>query len=129
MADKPAVVDYYAVMNLPYSADLHGVENAYARLSGELATMGASDDACTEALASLNEAYNVLSRADLRRSYDSVFLARHRDAEGRAMRADYRAVALKQWAISFALLGIVAVEGAFLVYIGWADLGRLFDKF
>ena len=38
------LTDYYAVLNLPHDADLIGIENAYARLSDELA-MGTNLDA------------------------------------------------------------------------------------
>lgn len=125
MPEKAAIIDYYAIMNLPPTADLYGVENAYARLSGELAEMSANDEACTAALAKLNEAYNVLSRGDLRRKYDGIFLADKRLEQERAAQREVRSVAMKQWAIILTLVGIVAVQGAFLAYIGWDDLTRL----
>ena len=89
MPDR-TIADYYSVLNLPPHADLAGVENAYARLSDELAHMGEMDDACAEALQRLNEAYAVLSRPELRREYDSIFLAAERASEARQWRAMVR---------------------------------------
>jgi curved DNA-binding protein CbpA len=69
------VVNYYAMLNLPPTADLVGVENAYARLSDEFAGRMEFDDTAVDGLRRLNEAYSVLSKPDLRREYDRVFLA------------------------------------------------------
>lgn len=122
MANDQPIIDYYAVMNLPTSADLSGVENAYARLSSELAQLGNVDGAAATALKRLNEAYGVLGRPERRRKYDEVFLARQRELELKAARAAYRRTAMMQWAVIGALGAILVTQGAFLAYIGRHEL-------
>jgi curved DNA-binding protein CbpA len=115
---NPKVTDYYSVLNLPTGADFIGVQNAYARLSRELADMGQVDEASSEALQQLNEAYSVLSRPELRREYDLIFLAADREREARAFRAVARRRSALQWAILGALGIIVTAQAAALAYLG-----------
>ncbi len=128
MANDSRIVDYYAVMNLPTSADLAGIENAYARLSAELAELGHVDAAASKALRRLNEAYGVLGRPERRRKYDEVFLARQRELEARAARAAFRRVAMMQWLVIGVLGAMLITQGAFLAYIGRDELSSLFDR-
>jgi curved DNA-binding protein CbpA len=115
---NPKVTDYYSILNLPTNADFIGVQNAYARLSRELADMGQVDEASSDALQQLNEAYSVLSRAELRREYDLVFLAADREREERVVRAMVRRRSAMQWAILGALGIIVVAQAAVLAYLG-----------
>ncbi|MGD9932531.1 MAG: J domain-containing protein [Dehalococcoidia bacterium] len=128
MANDTQIVDYYAVMNLPSSADFAGVDNAYARLSAELAQMGNVDGAAATALKRLNEAYGVLGRPERRRKYDEVFLARQREVELKAARAAFRRTAMMQWLVIGALGTILVTQGAFLAYIGRNELASLFSS-
>jgi curved DNA-binding protein CbpA len=126
-ATTAGIVDYYAVMNLPYDADLTGVENAYARLSDELALLGSVDNGASEALKRLNEAYSVLSRPERRRKYDDVFLAEYQRQKVRAERRAQRRTELMQWAIISAVGLVLALQTAALAYIGREDLRDLFS--
>jgi hypothetical protein len=120
------LIDYYAVMNLPYDADLTGVANAYARLSDELATLGRVDNGASEALKKLNEAYSVLSRPEKRSRYDAVFLADYqRQKQEIALKAE-RKTNSAQWIIIGVVLAILGVQGAALAYIGRDDLANIF---
>jgi len=113
-----AVIDYYGILNLPSSADLLGIETAYARLSGELAQLSILDDGHKDALKRVNEAYAVLSTPKLRREYDTVFLSRERQAE---IAAHTRFVRRRQWmqrAVLSALLLIVVAQAGALAYLG-----------
>ena len=122
MADAQ-VIDYYTVLNLPPNADFTGVQNAYARLSRELATMGQVDEGSSEALQQLNEAYAVLSRPETRREYDIVFLAKERAAEERALSSLLRRRAMAQWALIAGLSSIVAVQAGVLIYLFRGPVG------
>jgi curved DNA-binding protein CbpA len=124
-AATAGIVDYYAVMNLPYDADLTGVENAYARLSDELAVLGGVDTGAGEALKRLNEAYSVLSRPERRRLYDEAFLVEHQRKKERERRRAQRRTDMMQWAIISAVGLILAIQTAALAYIGREDLGEL----
>lgn len=124
MADAQ-VVDYYAVLNLPSDADLMGIENAYARISDELAVLGDIDDECRDALEKVNEAYSVLSKPELRRSYDAVFLAAPRAVQQRRLEAEIRRRIWAQRAIIGALLLIVVAEGGMLAYLGWDQVSDI----
>lgn len=116
------LVDYYSVLNLPHTADLTGVENAYARISDELAQLTEVDDECREALERVNEAYAVLSKPELRRGYDAVFLAKEREAEQRKWAATVRRRVWVQRAIIAALGLVVVAQAGVLVYIGWDEV-------
>ena len=119
------VIDYYQVLNLPVTADLMGVENAYSRLSDELVKLGQLDEATNQELDQLNEAYGVLSRPELRRQYDSVFLAKERAEETRQLNAFVRRQSVMQWSIIGALIGLVVFQFGFLAYIGRDELSGL----
>ncbi|MFN0148840.1 MAG: J domain-containing protein [Dehalococcoidia bacterium] len=124
MADTQ-VIDYYTVLNLPPNADFTGVQNAYARLSRELATMGHVDEGSSEALQRLNEAYAVLSKPETRREYDVVFLAKERAAEERALTSLLRRRAMIQWSLIAGLAGIVTVQASVLAYLFHEPLGNV----
>jgi curved DNA-binding protein CbpA len=129
MTARPAgIVDYYAVMNLPYDADLTGVENAYARLSDELAALGKVDTGANTALTKLNEAYGVLSRPERRRKYDEVFLVDYHRQKANEERRSYRRASLMQWAIVGAVVMVLAVQTVALAYIGREDLSDLLSS-
>src|SRR5512143_4117560 len=106
MANAVLLADYYAILNLPTDADITGIQNAYARLSGELAQLGEIDSASSEALRKLNEAYGVLGRGDLRAQYDAVFLAAERVRAQAAATSVLRRRRMMQNAI-IAALGLV----------------------
>jgi hypothetical protein len=128
VAKPEGIVDYYAVMNLPYTADLAGVDNAYARLSDELAALGKVDASATEALRRLNEAYGVLSRPEKRRKYDEVFLAEWRMQQEKAARGAFRRNIIMQWMVIGVLALILAGQTAALAYIGRSELSTLLDR-
>jgi hypothetical protein len=121
----PKLVDYYAILNLPPRADLQGIENAYARLSDELALRIEVDETSAAALARVNEAYSVLSRPELRREYDRVFFGDEREAiEQQLMRRARR----RQWArrmLVYSLAAIVVVQLAALIVLGHEEIGNL----
>lgn len=117
MADS-LVIDYYGILNLPPSADLHGIESAYARLSGELAELSVHDEGHRDALKRVNEAYSVLSTPTLRREYDTVFRSKELQAEIAARR---RFVRRRQWmqrTVLAGLLLIVVAQAGALAYLG-----------
>jgi curved DNA-binding protein CbpA len=115
-------------MNLPYDADLTGVENAYARLSDELAALGRIDSGANEALKRLNEAYAVLSRPERRRKYDEVFLVDYYKKRAKELRRAERRTDMAQWAVIGAVGVILALQGAALAYIGRDDLQQLLAR-
>lgn len=125
---EPAVIDYYSVLNLPTSADLDGVSNAYARLSAELAKLGEVDPSCSADLQKLNQAYAVLSKPELRREYDRVFLSKQFEDADRRWRSYVRKRVAVQWSIIGALGAIVAVQATILVIIAKDQIEPLFSK-
>jgi len=116
------LVDYYSVLNLPHDADLTGVENAYARISDELAQLSEVDEECRVALERVNEAYAVLSKPELRRGYDAVFLAREREAKRRKWESAVRRRVWLRRAVISGLGVIVVAQACALVYIGWDEV-------
>ncbi|MFN0093304.1 MAG: DnaJ domain-containing protein [Dehalococcoidia bacterium] len=126
MDERAELIDYYAILNLPHDAKVQGIENAYARLSAEFAVNADADVEGEEAFRRLNEAYNVLSRADLRRQYDAVFLADERKMEERAQRAFERKRGFAQWAVIGTVGVIVLVEAVVLLVIARDDIYRVF---
>ena len=119
---EPALIDYYAILSLPSHADLMGVENAYARISDELARRMDVDETCKEALLRVNEAYSVLSRPELRREYDRAFFAKEiAEAERRWSRAERRRAFASKLTLSL-LAGIIVVQAAVLIYFGSRQL-------
>lgn len=125
MSDAP-LVDYYAILNLPPRADLAGIENAYARLSDDLAVRSAVDDTCQAALSRVNEAYSVLSKPELRRNYDLEFFSKEIAEDARQRRAIERRRTIAS-SILIGTLGLVVVAQAIaLVYIGVGEGAGLF---
>ena len=119
---EPALIDYYAILSLPSHADLMGVENAYARISDELARRMDVDETCKEALLRVNEAYSVLSRPELRREYDRAFFAKEiAEAERLWSRAERRRALASRLTLSL-LAGIIVVQAAVLIYFGSRQL-------
>lgn len=123
----PGVIDYYAILNLPPSADLAGVESAYARISDELVQLARFDEEHGAALKQVNQAYGVLSNPALRRDYDSVFLARERAAEARQLLAIERRQALKYKMMFGALLVVVLGQLFALGYVAREQVSTAVD--
>ena len=119
------LIDYYSILNLPPRADLQGIENAYARLSDELAHRMEVDETSGAALHRLNEAYSVLSRPELRREYDAVYFAAERAvADNRAVsRVRRRETARK--VLVYALGAVVALQLVTLAVIGRGEIADL----
>lgn len=111
------VIDYYGLLNLPPSADLAGIENAYARISDELVELARLEDGHAVALKAVNEAYSVLSNPQLRRDYDRVFLAKQIDAQEREQRAFERRVLVRQRLLFGVMLLVVLAQAATLCYL------------
>jgi curved DNA-binding protein CbpA len=126
VSDAP-LVDYYSILNLPPRADLVGIENAYARLSDDLAVRGHVDDTVEVALERLNEAYSVLSKPELRRVYDRAFFAKEIADDERAARAATRRRNLVAGALVGALCLVVFAQAAVLVYLGVSEGADLFS--
>lgn len=122
MAAHAAIIDYYAILNLPPNADLAGIENAYAHLSEELVRASEDDDTNTRALARLNEAYGVLSHPPLRRDYDRVYFSSDILREQARRLADERTRGRMRYVLIGALLLIVAAQGLALAYIGRGEI-------
>ena len=122
MAAHAAIIDYYAILNLPPTADLAGIENAYAHLSEELARTSEDDETNKRALGRLNEAYGVLSRPPLRRDYDRVYFSTDILQEQARRLADERMRGRLRWVLIAALLAIVAAQGLALAYIGRSEI-------
>ena len=123
---KGELIDYYGILNLPPRADLMGVENAYARISDDLAKQIAVDENSKEALNRANEAYSVLSKPELRREYDRVFFSREIAASQKADEAVLRRKLMKERILIGALVLVVAGQGAILAYVGWDQLSASF---
>lgn len=119
---KGELIDYYGLLNLPPRADLMGIENAYARISDDLAKQMHVDDTSQDALKRVNEAYAVLSKPELRREYDRVFFSKEIAAAEKAAQDELRRRAWKERVLVGALLVIVAGQAAMLLYIGWDQI-------
>jgi hypothetical protein len=119
---EPKLVDYYAILNLPPKADLQGIENAYARLSDELAIRMEVDETSGGALLRVNEAYGVLSRPELRREYDAVYFAHERAVAQRKVLAAERRRDAARKILVYALAGTVAVQMLALAVIGRSEV-------
>jgi len=119
------LIDYYSVLNLPPRADLMGIENAYARLSDDLARQILHDDTSKEALDKVNEAYSVLSRPELRREYDRAFFRHELEALDRQAVWQQRRRAAAQSLLIGALGLIVAAQASVLIYIWWGEASGL----
>src|SRR5688572_22825165 len=119
-------MDYYAVLNLPPRADLSGIENAYARLSDDLMKQAEEDVSYREAMQTLNEAYAVLSKPELRREYDRAFFRGELERIEREARAMQRRRNLAGNVMVAALGLVVAVQAGALVYLGGDAVTGLF---
>jgi hypothetical protein len=119
---EPKLVDYYAILNLPPRADLQGIENAYARLSDDLAHRIDVDDTSGAALNRLNEAYSVLSRPELRREYDRVYFQREHELEEKRQAARERRIEAVRRVLVYSLGAIVALQVMALVVIGRGEI-------
>ena len=102
--------NHYAILNLPTNADFVGVENAYARLSNELASQTWFDETATAQLMRVNQAYAVLSRPDLRTDYDKEFFSREIKEKERLERRLLRHHRQKQLAATLAALAVLSGE-------------------
>jgi curved DNA-binding protein CbpA len=111
------LIDYYGLLNLPPRADLVGIENAYARVSDDLAKQIEVDDSAKEALKRVNEAYAVLSKPELRREYDRAFFSEEIAAAEKEARAALRRRVIKERILVGALLLIVTGQAALLLYM------------
>ena len=109
------LVDHYAALNLPPTADLPGIENAYARLSAELAQQTRFDETAAAALLRINQAYAVLSQPARRRDYDQVFLALERSQAEQAAAVIQRNATARRWLIRGVLFGALGVEAMLLI--------------
>jgi curved DNA-binding protein CbpA len=116
------LVDYYAILNLPARADLQGIENAYARLSDELAHRMDVDETSGAALNRLNEAYSVLSRPELRREYDRVYFIRERELEEKRQMARERRRETVRRTLVYSLSVVVALQLVALLVIGHGEI-------
>lgn len=118
MATEVPLIDYYKVLNLPHRVDLAGIENAYARLSAEYATRSEIDETSRDALFRVNEAYAVLSRAELRRAYDNEFFHDARVAAERQRKAERRRRQLTGHAMVGSLALMVVLQAGALAWVG-----------
>lgn len=124
---EAAIVNYYSILNLPPRADLAGIENAYARISDELAMRAAVDETCELALHKVNEAYSVLSKPELRRVYDQMFFSKELAAAERARKAVERRRTWSARLLVGALVLMVVVQASALLYNGWDQGAGLFQ--
>lgn len=119
---EPKLVDYYAILNLPPRADLQGIENAYARLSDEMAHRMDVDETSGAALHRLNEAYSVLSRPELRREYDRVYFMTERElSEKRQVARERRREAVRR-VLVYSLGAIVTIQVLTLVVVARGEI-------
>lgn len=126
MADT-RIVDYYSILNVPTSADLVGIENAYARLSSDL--MDSGDERHAEALKRLNEAFAVLGAPEKRAEYDQVFLKKELQRAARRKRWRERRQRLIANLIVGGVCLIVLIQVAILAYMGQEQFEALRDRF
>ncbi len=115
---EPRLIDYYAILNLPPTADLVGIENAYARLSNELAYRADVDASSVEALERANEAYAVLSKPNLRLEYDRMLFKKVLDQEKHQVADAARRKQLPARILFGVLAVLVGAQLISLVYIG-----------
>lgn len=112
------IVDYYSVLNLPATADIQGVENAYTRLSRDLAGQMSDDQSAGLALARLNDAYAVLSHPEQRRDYDKVYFSKE-IAELQVKQESVRRRRRFTSGIIVSALGLIVLgQTAVLIYMG-----------
>jgi len=121
--NEARLIDYYAILNLPPSADLVGVENAYARLSNELVYRTDVDETAADALKLVDEAYAVLSIPKLRVEYDSEFFRAEIERQRRLSEAAARRSRAMANVIAGSLVVLVLAEAAGLAYLAREHLG------
>lgn len=127
MATDVPLIDYYSVLNLPHGADLTGIENAYARLSHELAMRAEVDETAPDALLRVNEAFSVLGRPELRRAYDQELFKDAIAEAQRLRRAQMRRRDLKERVIVGSLTLVVVIQAGALAYVGRDQAFSLFN--
>lgn len=115
---KGELIDYYAILNLPPRADLVGIENAYARISDDLAKQMHVEDTSRDQLKRVNEAYAVLSKPDLRREYDRVFFSKEIAAAEKLAHDALRQKLIKERILVGALLVVVTGQAVLLAWVG-----------
>lgn len=113
----PKLIDYYAILRVPATADLAGVENAYAQVSHELAARMGVDDTSAEALRVVNEAYGVLSHPEARRDYDRQYFAGEIVRAERLIKLADRRQRLAAWILYCALIGIIAAQSIAIAFL------------
>jgi curved DNA-binding protein CbpA len=123
------LVDYYSILNVPTTADLVGIENAYARLSSDLMDRAEIDETYAEELSRLNEAFAVLGKPNLRADYDAVLFHDEIRARSRRQRALERRHKLAANLIVGSVLLIVLAQVAVLGYIAVDRFPALLDRF
>lgn len=116
---NPRIIDYYAILAVPPSVDLIGIEAAYSRLSDELVSRSDVDETSSAALSRLNEAYDVLANPESRREYDEVLFQTEIAILRRQQARDDRRRFFLRASIIAALTAIVMVQSAVLLWIGW----------
>jgi len=118
--------DFYAVLNVPRSVGLPGLQNAYARLSDDLAVRMGSDPTAREELIRLNRAFGVLGNADLREKYDARRFAGE-ETEEQALEVEAKQNRWISNVLFGALLLIVGAQLAVIGYFGRSELADAFD--
>lgn len=119
------VINYYKVLAVPSDADLMGIENAYVRISDELASQADPDDNTGRALEQVNEAYSVLANAETRRQYDQVLFAAEYEALERRVLAEERR---RKWArriLVGALCGVIVAQAVALYFVAGDTLDSI----
>jgi curved DNA-binding protein CbpA len=123
------LVDYYSILNVPTTADLVGIENAYARLSSDLMDRAEIDETYAEELSRLNEAFAVLGKPNLRADYDAVLFHDEIRARSRRQRSLERRHKLAANLIVGSVLLIVLAQVAVLGYMAVDRFPALLDRF
>jgi curved DNA-binding protein CbpA len=119
---KARIVDYNAVLAVPPNADLTGIQNAYARLSDEVARLIGEDDTIQEGILRLNEAYAVLSNPETRRKYDTVYFRGEKVQQKKRAEAAARRRKLAARSLVAVLGSIVSIEMVVLGFMAREDV-------
>lgn len=117
MAER-RIIDYYAILAVPPTADLAGIENAYVRLSGDLAVQVHEDETAATALQRLNEAYGVLAFPGQREEYDRLYFSKEIADLEQQRSADTRRQTLTSFALIGSLAVVVIAQSLVLGYLG-----------
>lgn len=124
---NPRIIDYYAILAIPPSADLVGIESAYTRLSDELVRRSREDETAAGALERLNEAYDILANPETRRQYDEVLFRTEIDILRRQQEKEDRRRRIARLSIISALTLVVVFQTALLAWIGWDYVDSWFE--